>query len=99
MIWVGMPPMQNSGLSSEMADLNNIVQQQAALSKPPVDYISSWSLLGNPPGTYTAFITNASGQVINVRTPDGTHMTPAGGEVLSQAVLNYLRGTLHYALP
>ena len=98
-IWVGMPPMQNPTLSAQMADLNTIVQQQAALQKPPVTYISSWSLLGNPPGTYTAFITNASGQVINVRTPDGTHMTPAGGEVLSQAVLNYMRSSLHYDLP
>jgi hypothetical protein len=98
-IWVGMPPMQNSGLSAEMDDLNTIVQQRAAAQKPPVNFISTWSLLGNPPGTYTPFITNGSGQVINVRTPDGTHMTPAGGEVVSQAVLNYLRGTLHFVLP
>jgi hypothetical protein len=98
-IWVGMPPMQNPGLSAEMDDLNTIVQQQAAARKPPIHYISTWSLLGNPPGTYTAFITNGAGQVINVRTPDGTHMTPAGGEVVSQAVLNYMRGTLHFDLP
>jgi uncharacterized protein len=98
-IWVGMPPMQNPGLSAEMDDLNTIVQQQAAAQKPPVNYLSTWSLLGNPPGTYTAFITNASGQVINVRTPDGTHMTPAGGEVVSQDVINYMRSTLHFILP
>jgi uncharacterized protein len=98
-IWVGMPPMQNPGLSSEMGDLNSIVQQQAALQKPPVNFISSWSLLGNPPGVYAPFITNGAGQEINVRTPDGTHLTPAGGEVLSQAVLNYMRGTLHFVLP
>lgn len=98
-IWVGMPPMQNPGLSAQMADLNAIVQQQAAAQKPKVNYISTWSLLGNPPGTYTAFITNGAGQVINVRTPDGTHMTPAGGEVVSQTVLNYMRSTLHFDLP
>ncbi|MGP0031104.1 MAG: DUF459 domain-containing protein [Acidimicrobiales bacterium] len=98
-IWVGMPPMQNPQLSAEMDDINTIDQQQAAAQKPPVHFISSWSLLGSPPGTYTAFITNASGQVVNVRTPDGTHLTPAGGEVLSQAVIDYMRGTLHYDLP
>jgi hypothetical protein len=98
-IWVGMPPMQNPTLSSEMDDLNGIVQQQAAMQKPPVHFISSWSLLGNPPGVYTPFITNGAGQEINVRTPDGTHLTPAGGEVLSQAVINYMRGTLHFDLP
>jgi hypothetical protein len=98
-IWVGMPPMQSGDLSAKMLDLNTIVQQQAALQKPPVSFISSWSLLGNPPGTYSAFITNSSGQEVNVRTPDGTHLTPAGGEVLSQAVINYMQNTLHFVLP
>ena len=98
-VWVGMPPMQRAQLSTEMADINAIDQHQAALSAPPVDFISSWTLLGTPQGAYTPFITNGSGQVVNVRTPDGIHLTPAGGEVLSQAVLNYLRGPLHIQLP
>jgi lysophospholipase L1-like esterase len=98
-LWVGMPPMQRPQLSSEMADINAIDQRQAALSTPPVHFISSWTLLGTPQGAYTPFITNGSGQVVNVRTPDGIHLTPAGGEVLSQAVLNYLRGPLHVDLP
>jgi uncharacterized protein len=98
-IWVGMPPMQDGDLSAKMNDLNTLVQQQAAAAKPPVNYLSTWALLGNPPGTYSPYITNAAGQVVNVRTPDGTHMTPAGGEVVSQQVLTYLRNNLHYTLP
>jgi uncharacterized protein len=98
-LWVGMPPMQSPQLSSEMADIDALDQRQAASSTPPVRYISSWTLLGTPQGTYTPFITNGAGQVVNVRTPDGIHLTPAGGEVLAQAVLNYLRGPLHIALP
>ncbi len=98
-LWVGMPPMQSPQLSSEMADIDAIDQRQAALSTPPVHFISCWTLLGTPQGTYTPFITNDAGQVVNVRTPDGIHLTPAGGEVLAQAVLNYLRGPLHIDLP
>jgi uncharacterized protein len=98
-MWIGMPPMQSPQLSSEMADINTLVQQQAALRKPPVHYISSWTLLGTPQGTYTPFITNGSGQVVNVRTPDGIHLTPAGGEVLAQSVVNYLKGPLQVELP
>jgi uncharacterized protein len=98
-LWVGMPPMQSAQLSSEMADIDALDQRQAALSTPPVHFISSWTLLGTPQGTYTPFITNGAGQVVNVRTPDGIHLTPAGGEVLAQAVLNYLRGPLHIDLP
>jgi lysophospholipase L1-like esterase len=98
-IWVGMPPMQNTELSAKMSDIDAVDQQQAAKLAPPVDFISSWTLLGTAQGTYTPFITNGAGQVVNVRTPDGIHLTPAGGEVLSQTVLNYLRGPLHFVLP
>jgi lysophospholipase L1-like esterase len=98
-LWVGMPPMQRPQLSTEMADIDTIDQKQATLSTPPVHFISSWTLLGTAQGAYAPFITNGSGQVVNVRTPDGIHLTPAGGEVLSQTVLNYLRGPLHIDLP
>jgi uncharacterized protein len=98
-IWIGMPPMQRPQLSTEMADIDAVDQHQAAVATPPVHFISSWTLLGTAQGAYTPFITNGGGQVINVRTPDGIHLTPAGGEVLSQTVLNYLRGPLHIDLP
>jgi lysophospholipase L1-like esterase len=98
-IWVGMPPMQNAGLSAQMADLNTLDQQQAALQHPPVHFLSIWTLIGTAKGAYTPFITNAAGQVVNVRTPDGTHLTPAGGEVISQDVLGFMRGSLHINLP
>jgi uncharacterized protein len=98
-IWVGMPPMQSPQLSAEMSDIDAVDQQQSVHQHPPVDFISSWTLLGTSKGAYTPFITNAAEQVVNVRTPDGIHLTPAGGEVLSQAVLNYLRGPLHFTLP
>jgi hypothetical protein len=98
-VWVGMPPMGNPALSTKMAAINAIDQQQAAAQKPPVNFLSCWTVLGTVQGGYTAFITNAAGQVVNVRTPDGTHLTPAGGEVLSQQVLDFVRNNLHVALP
>jgi hypothetical protein len=98
-IWVGMPPMGNPALSIKMAAINAIDQQQATVQKPPVNFLSCWTVLGTAQGAYTAFITNAAGQVVNVRTPDGTHLTPAGGEVLSQQVLDFVRNNLHVALP
>ena len=55
------------------------INDRPRVSTPPVQFISSWTLLGTPQGTYTPFITNSAGQVVNVRTPDGIHLTPAGG--------------------
>ncbi len=97
-VWVGMPPMQSAGLNAQMSDVNAVVQQQAALAHPAVTYLSTDHTLGTPQGGYTAFITNGAGQVVNVRTPDGTHLTPGGGQVVAQEVIAELQ-TLGYHIP
>jgi hypothetical protein len=98
-IWVGLPPMQNAALSAQMSDLNYIDQTQASLLAPRVHFISTTKLIGTARGTYTPFITNAAGQVVNVRAPDGIHLTPAGGEVISQRVIKFMQSDLHIELP
>ena len=97
-IWVGMPPMQNPGLSAQMSDVNAVAQREAARARPPVNFLSTDKVLGTAQGTYTAFITNAAGQVVNVRTPDGTHLTPGGGQVVAQQVMGELQN-LGYHIP
>jgi hypothetical protein len=32
-------------------------------------------------------VTNASGQIVNTRTPDGIHLTPGGSQVVAQQVI------------
>ena len=97
-VWVGMPPMQNAGLNAQMSDVNAVVQQQSALARPAVTYLSTDRSLGTAQGSYTAFVTNAAGQVVNVRTPDGTHLTPGGGQLVAQQVVGELQ-TLGYHIP
>ncbi len=97
-VWVGMPPMQDPTLNAQMSDLNAVVQQQAALAHPAVTFLSTDHTLGTAQGGYTAFITNGAGQVVNVRTPDGTHLTPGGGQVVAQQVMGELQ-TLGYHIP
>ncbi len=94
-VWVGMPPMQNPGLSAQMSDVNAVVQQQAVRAHPPVTYVGTDKSLGTAQGGYTAFVTNAAGQIVNVRAPDGTHLTTGGGQVAAQQVINELQ-TLGY---
>jgi uncharacterized protein len=97
-LWVGMPPMQNPGLNAKMSDVNAVVQQQAVKTHPPVTYLSTDRSLGTAQGGYTAFVTNGAGQVVNVRTPDGTHLTPGGGQLVAQQVIAELQ-TLGYKIP
>jgi uncharacterized protein len=96
-IWIGMPPMQNPGLSAQMSDIDTLDQTAAARQTPPVHYLSTWTVLGTAQGAYTAFITNAAGQVVNIRTPDGTHLTPGGSQVAAQLAVSEL-GQLGYHL-
>jgi hypothetical protein len=96
-IWIGMPPMQNPGLSAQMSDIDTLDQRAAARETPPVHFLSTWTLLGTSQGAYTAFITNSAGQVVNIRTPDGTHLTPGGSQVAAQLAMSEL-GNLGYHL-
>ncbi len=89
-VWIGMPPMESPGLSAQMSDIDTLDQRAAARQKPPVHFLSTWTLLGTAQGGYTAFITNASGQVVNIRTPDGTHLTPGGSQVAAQLAMSEL---------
>ena len=81
-----------------MSDVNTVVQQQSALARPAVTYLSTDRSLGTAQGGYTAFVTNTAGQVVNVRTPDGTHLTPGGGQLVAQQVMGELQ-TLGYHIP
>lgn len=96
-IWVGMPPMQDPGLNADMEHLDSLYQAEAA-KNPNVTYVSSWTVLGTPQGQYTPFVESA-GQEVNVREPDGTHIAPGGGQVLSETVMDTMRSQLHIALP
>ena len=98
-LWVGMPPMQSPQLNAEMQHINAIDAAQVAARPGRAAYLSSWNVLGGPSGTFTAYLPGPSGAEINVRTPDGTHLTPGGGQVLAEAVIAAIRTDFHVALP
>jgi lysophospholipase L1-like esterase len=86
-LWVGMPPMADPGLSAAMQALNRIYESQAA-THPGVHYFASWPVLSNPQGGFAYFLPDAAGNVVTVREPDGTHIAPDGAELLSRAVIS-----------
>jgi hypothetical protein len=98
LLWVGMPPMAGGQLDGQMNQINGLVQAQAASRPAGVTFLNCRTILGNGQGNYTAYLTNGAGSEINIRTPDGIHLTPDGGEVLSQAVMNSMRSTLRISL-
>ena len=97
LIWVSIPPMQDPGLNARIATINAL-QHEAAIQVKNVIYVSSQTTLGDPQGNYTAFIT-VNGQNVNVRTPDGIHITPDGAALLSTAVIQTMRTQMGILLP
>ncbi len=97
LVWVSLPPMQDARLNAKIATINSL-QRQAASQVPGVVYVDSSPVLGSTAGGYSAFVT-VNGQVINVRTPDGIHMTPSGGSLLADTVIQALRSRLGIPLP
>jgi hypothetical protein len=88
-LWIGMPPMADPTLNAKMENLNSIDQGQAT-AHPGVTYFASWSVLANAQGQYSAFLPDASGNEVEVRDPDGTHITEPGAQRLSQAAITFM---------
>jgi hypothetical protein len=97
-VWVGMPPMQDPNLSGQMIDIDVVDAHQATLATPPAHFVNTVKSLGTARGGYTAFVTNAAGQIVNTRTPDGIHLTPGGSQVVAQQVIAELQG-IGYHIP
>ena len=98
-LWVGMPPMAGDQLNGQMKVLNGIVASQVAARPDKASYVASDAVLADAQGNFTAYLPNSSGAEVNIRTPDGIHLSPGGGERLSQAVIDSMRTKLHIALP
>jgi hypothetical protein len=98
-LWVGMPPMQDPGLDAALKHLNSLVAAQVAQTKEGgASYLSSVPSLGDKQGGFAAFLPDASGAEVNVRTPDGIHLTPEGGARLAAAVAAAIQTELHVDL-
>ncbi len=98
-LWVGMPPMQDPGLDAALVHLNDLVQIQVTQVKDHgASYLASTPSLGDKKGAYAAFLPDISGAEVNVRTPDGIHLTPGGGARLAAAVAGAVQSQLHVHL-
>jgi lysophospholipase L1-like esterase len=89
MVWVGMPIMNSGSLSNSVRLINSIGLSEALLH-PGVTYVDSWSLFVDGRGRYAAYLPDGSGKKELDRTPDGIHLTPAGGDRLARAVYQSL---------
>lgn len=83
--WIGMPVMQDAGLSHNML-VENSVYAQVAAATPGATYFPSWNLF-TVNGKYSEYIPGPNGSEIVARYPDGTHIAPGGYDYLAQKIV------------
>jgi hypothetical protein len=74
MYWVSQPIMRDKTRGKVAVDINTVVQAEAQ-SRPWVHYVDIWALFTDANGNYTAFLPDASGELVQVRQSDGIHLT------------------------
>ncbi|HVV95389.1 MAG TPA: hypothetical protein VHD15_18415 [Hyphomicrobiales bacterium] len=91
-VWVGLPPVEDPGLSADHAFLNELVRQRVqALGGIFVD---PWDAFADSAGHYAERGPDVEGRIVRLRATDGIHFSDAGARKLGQEVATELRRIL-----
>ena len=86
LVWVGQPPMRDGDFAARMSAINQVYAEQAGV-RPWVTYVDPTALVGGPDGAYADTGTGPDGAAVELRQPDGIHLTAAGGDLIASHVL------------
>ena len=81
--------MQDPFLDAGMTRLDGIAQEVVARYPGDSAYLASDATLA-PGGSFAAAVTGPTGGQVQVRTPDGVHLTATGSDMLADAVAGAL---------
>jgi uncharacterized protein len=87
--WMGMPIVRSETFRPRVELLNEIYESEAA-EHPRVTFIESWSVFQGPDGGYSEYLTDADGDLVDMRLDDGVHLTTAGAIRLAEVVYGHL---------
>jgi len=76
--------------------VNSIYVAEARLH-PGVTFVPSWNLLEGPHGRFTQYL-KINGAEVQIRTPDGLHLAPAGGDLLARSLVPPMQQAWHVNL-
>ncbi len=89
-LWVGMPIMSPAAsLSNAAMRTENALYAAEARVHPGVTFLSTWRVLATPAGAYAEYLPDRSGNLVQVRDPDGIHVdAPGGTDLLARAAVS-----------
>lgn len=90
-IYLGMPIVSSPSESRDFDLINRILYQEAKKRPKGALYIDTWFQFADPKtGGYAEYLKNKSGDLVKVRSNDGVHFEPAGGDIIARLVLKAL---------
>lgn len=84
--WIGLPVMKDSIYAERINVLNKIYQAEN-LNHKNAKFISTWELLTDEMGNYTAYLPDEKGKQKLVRVSDGIHLTFFGGKIIVKEII------------
>jgi hypothetical protein len=87
--WVGAPVMADTAYSARVRAVNEVFRDVAAKHRGVV-YVDAYAVFSTPDGTYAPTLRVPRGTVTRVRSADGIHFTPEGGDLLAKTVFDRL---------
>lgn len=87
-VWVGLPIMRDAVVTKDAEYLNGLYEP--AVTAAGASFFPIWALSTDGTQDYTTHIKGADGRLRALRNEDGMHFSPAGYDLLAQALLHKL---------
>jgi uncharacterized protein len=88
--WVGLPTMEEPVRRQWARRLNGHYRVQIQMN-PGAIFVDTFERFSRPDGTYTDFVRNDQGRVVQVRESDGVHFTYTGYTMVADLLFDRLR--------
>ena len=86
-VWVGIPVVAERERWGFYRRVNDIYEGVARDAGPLATYVDAWKLFQARDGGYTAYLRNDHGDLQQMRTGDGLHLTPSGYGYLGRSAI------------
>ncbi|PWU25308.1 MAG: hypothetical protein C5B48_01990 [Candidatus Rokuibacteriota bacterium] len=90
-VWIGLPITSDAAQTQRFDLINRIYSEEARKRPRGAAYIDTYYFFADPKtGGFAQYLPDSSGQLIEMRAPDGVHFAPAGGDLIARQILKKL---------
>ncbi|MFI5041328.1 MAG: DUF459 domain-containing protein [Acidimicrobiales bacterium] len=90
LLWSGLPVMRSAAKSGRLQAVMSVTRTVLA-HRDGALFVDNLTALSDGSGHYTVAITDAAGQTVIVREPDGIHVSPAGADRLADRAISQMQ--------